>query len=121
MALMRHKRRLTANGILAFSALLYTGFVILLNNLWHCLRYLDLFASAWDRFGPGSLLSAFRQLLGQDLRYGEGLAVCRYPAVFLLAVVVIAAGYVLRFELRPKLRSALTGSRGHAVVLRQRS
>lgn len=117
--LMRRKRGIAACGILVLSALFYTGFVMLLNNLWHCMEYLPLFASAWDRYGPGSLIAAFWQLLGQDLRYCEGMAACRYPAVFLIAVAAIAAGYGFRFALRPRLRAVLSGSREDAVVLRQ--
>lgn len=117
--LMRRKRWIAANGILVLSALFYTGFVLLLNNLWHCMEYLRFFASAWDRYGPGSLIAAFWQLLGQDLRYSEGMAIYRYPAVFLIAMFAIAAGYGFRFALRPRLRAALSGSRENAVVLRQ--
>lgn len=117
--LMRRKRWGAACGILGLSALCYTGFVMLLNNLWHCMEYLHFFVSAWERFGPKSLAAAFWQLLGQDLRYGEGMAAYRYPAVFLFAVLAIAAGYGFRFALRPRLRAVLTGSLEDAVVLRQ--
>lgn len=117
--LMRHKRMIAVNGILGLFALLYTGIVILLNNLWHCMEHLHFFASAWERFGTKSLIAAFWQLLGQDLRYGEGMAAYRYPTVFLIAIFAIVAGYGFRFALRPRLRAALTGSREDAVVLRQ--